>query len=125
MDEICDRCRRPAPPRTTLDYIDWEAATKADGTVAIICPGCVTDEEMDELFADSVEIVDRMASCSRCGAERPDDEPDGPRQWILLDELICGSCATVADRQKNLRELQHEAAVLCETARGRGFRGHS
>ncbi|MDV9168751.1 hypothetical protein R6V09_01155 [Streptomyces sp. W16] len=51
MHEHCSRCRRPAPPQDSKEFMDWEATE--DGLP--VCPGCLTllDEQyMDEAVMD-------------------------------------------------------------------------
>ena len=64
-DEYCERCRKPAPQWESDDYSvsDWEALVREDGTVGVICSGCVTGAEqqaMDEDMMDDMQPRDRL-----------------------------------------------------------------
>ena len=55
--ELCDRCQRAAPPVESDAYAEWEANVRDDGSVGVICPGCLTGEEIDEIAADMDELA--------------------------------------------------------------------
>jgi hypothetical protein len=46
MTEYCARCRREAPPQDSDDFLYWEAL--GDGA-DVICPGCITGQEQQEM----------------------------------------------------------------------------
>jgi hypothetical protein len=67
--EQCERCRRPAPPWESYEYLEWETTQRADGSVGVICPGCLTLGEenaiaadMEQLAADTEELRRREGS---------------------------------------------------------------
>jgi len=41
----CIRCRRPVPPVESDEFVQWEANSD-DGGESMICPGCLTGEEV-------------------------------------------------------------------------------
>lgn len=54
--EYCERCQRVAPAVADPGYVDWEAVNCDDGTVGIICPGCLTGEDQGAIDDDAMEL---------------------------------------------------------------------
>ena len=46
---LCDRCQRVAPAPDSSDLRRWEPHLHDDGTLGLICPGCLTREEDDDI----------------------------------------------------------------------------
>ena len=61
MPEFCERCRREAPASDSDEYVYWEAVERADGQVGVICPGCLTGKEEQEIDEDAIEMLDEAA----------------------------------------------------------------
>jgi hypothetical protein len=65
--EKCVRCQRPAPPVESDDYLEWEAAGDEGN---IICPGCLTGEEVDRMIDEDALTADEareQADREGCG----------------------------------------------------------
>jgi hypothetical protein len=59
---LCDRCRREAPAIRSTEYPDWEPNVRDDGSVGIICSGCLTNEQ-EQAIAD--DLAETMGSSPR------------------------------------------------------------
>jgi hypothetical protein len=55
--EQCERCRRPAPPWEDDEYSTWEASERADGSVGVMCPGCLTLVEENAIAVDMQQLA--------------------------------------------------------------------
>lgn len=54
----CARCRRQVPSETSGDFCLWEAGDPDGAT--IICPGCLTAEELTAMAEDFTEVGDEI-----------------------------------------------------------------
>lgn len=52
--EHCARCRRPAPPQDSREFIEWEATE--DGLP--VCPGCLTGLDEWHMDEDMFGLMD-------------------------------------------------------------------
>jgi hypothetical protein len=60
--------------------------------VALICPGCMTDAERQEIEEDWAAAEAVFSRCSRCDVKAPErgSEPLTDRGWIIVDEgAVC------------------------------------
>ena len=58
--ERCERCRRLAPPWEDPGYCEWEALELEDGEIGVICPGCITGAEQQEMDADDMDLAEEI-----------------------------------------------------------------
>src|SRR4051794_6999937 len=72
----CGRCHRPAPPDRD-EYLSWEAIV-LDGLVVLICPGCLTDAERQEIDDDWIAADEEISRCPRWA--RPGERNGEPYQ---------------------------------------------
>jgi len=105
MSEHCKRCRREAPPVDAEAYVFWEAADDDGG---VLCPGCLTSEELAAIGDDMVATGDFLSRCTRCGKPQ-----EGRQEFELLgpnaDEFVCNGCLSATDRLA-LAAQDHAAA---------------
>ena len=101
MDEYasCDRCGRAAPPIVAPEFVEWEAL---DTGIGMVCPGCITWEELEEMAEDFAETSALLSACVRCRAVAPDDDDE----WVPLAEgIVCPSCLTPAEVVRDIEDL--------------------
>ena len=100
--EFCDRRQRAAPAVESSDYNEWEALVRDDGSVGIVCPGCISGEEMQSMDKDAMEMASFFAVCSRCQRPAPEDAPEFDT-WSLTgdsSEFLCPGCLSLVDRDE-------------------------
>jgi hypothetical protein len=110
-EEYCERCRRLAPPWEDQSYVEWEAITRDNGEIGVICPGCVTGAEQQETDEDMVDVASVLSRCARCKRESPnfDTNPESPSYgdpeshgwYVVEDGMVCAACATVEERSRS------------------------
>ena len=54
----CARCGRA--PTDADDHLDWEAIVLGDGTIALVCPSCVTQAECREIEEDWIAAEEEV-----------------------------------------------------------------
>jgi hypothetical protein len=104
--ESCDRCGREI---SAAEYSSCEAIIHDDGSVGVVCEGCVTGTEEQAAFEDwatmDTSMGVSMRACARCGRSAPDfaaGSPESPsygdpvsQGWYFVEEgLACAACAT-------------------------------
>jgi hypothetical protein len=110
-DEFCERCGRKLPPWKSNSYaLEVEAVAHEDGSVGVICSGCLTADEEQEIDQDAMDTASFLSGCSRCDSPLPerDWEESG---WRLIGDgnamrLLCPGCATPEDIAEHIKELQ-------------------
>jgi hypothetical protein len=107
--ECCARCLTPAPdPSDPSDdsYLYWEVLGGQ-----LICPGCITGEELqaiDEADMATIDDIRALAGhCARCLKDVPyaTDDPGEPLPsgWVVLDAdidallVVCPDCVKPDD----------------------------
>jgi hypothetical protein len=110
-DEFCERCGRKLPPLESNSYpSEVEAVAHEDGSVGVICSGCLTEGEEQEMDQDAMDWASFLSVCSRCGSPRPEREWE-ESGWRLIGDgdamrLLCPGCATPEDIAEHIKALR-------------------
>lgn len=63
----------------------------------MVCPGCITSEEYEEMAEDSAAVGESLKACAQCQARAPEFTSGVPEDigwYITARGLVCPSCVT-------------------------------